>query len=293
MSSRQQIKSQIGSVKQTKQITRAMQMVAASKLRRAQTAASKPRTYAEMAREILVSLRYNIAGEGEFPLFQERPVKERLLIVTTSDQGLAGAYNGNVIRRMLKEISVAQAESIRTSVICLGWRAAQAASRIADLEIRAVYQGLPDKPGVDDLRPILTSVVGLFADSIVDAVDIMYTRFISTVSQTVEVRRLLPAGLDDDMQSTAVSRQIATATIEPSADVLVRSVTLRLLDALIYQSLLEAAASEHSMRMLAMKNATDNATDIIDDLTIEYNKARQAAITQELAEITGGAEAMR
>jgi F-type H+-transporting ATPase subunit gamma len=292
MSSRQQIKQRIGSVKSTKQITKAMQLVAASKLRRAQEAVVGPRAYAEMARDILVRLRSNADGEGEFHLFVERPVKERLLIVVTSDRGLAGAYNANVIRRMITELRADRDHGIRSSVVCIGKQAAHAAGRIQGLNIRAVYQELPDKPDADTLRPILTSTVGLFADTLVDAVDIINTKFVSTVVQQVQVRRLLPAGFDSE-EAAPSEKASFTATVEPSAEVLLRSTTLRLLDAQIYQALLEASASEHSMRMLAMKNATDNATDIIDDLTLEYNNARQAAITQELAEITGGAEAMK
>jgi len=292
MPSRQQIKQRIRSVKSTRQITKAMQLVSASKLRRAQDAAIGPRAYADMAREILVSLR-SIAGEdNEFYLFTERPLKSRLLIVITSDRGLAGAYNANVIRRMITELKSDREKGIATSVVCIGKQAAHAASRIQGLEIRAVYQELPDRLTADAMRPILSSTVGFFADGQVDVVDVVNTKFISTINQVVQVRRLLPAGFDTDVKVKA-STDIATMIIEPSIEVLLRSTTLRLLDAQIYQALLEAAASEHSMRMLAMKNATDNASDIIDDLTLEYNTARQAAITQELAEITGGAEAMK
>lgn len=291
MASRQQIKQRIGAVKSTKQITKAMQLVAASKLRRAQDAAVGPRTYAEMARAILARLRHIAGGESEFHLFAERPVKNRLLVVATSDRGLAGAYNANVIRRMLKELKSDQAQGIGTSVIVIGRQAAHAAGRIAGLDVHAVYQSLPDKPDADTLRPILSTTVGLFADGKVDAVDMIYTKFISTVTQEVQIKRLLPAGLD--IEPTEAHIEDGEATVEPSAEVLLKSTTLRLLDAQIYQALLEAAASEHSMRMLAMKNATDNASDIIEDLTLEYNNARQAAITQELAEITGGAEAIK
>jgi F-type H+-transporting ATPase subunit gamma len=294
MASRQQIKQRIGSVKSTKQITKAMQLVAASKLRRAQDAAAGPRAYAELARQILVRLRAVGHSEGQFHLFQERPVKKRLLLVITGDRGLAGAYNSNVIRQMIKELKQDRDQGIDTSVIVIGRQAANAAGRISGLDVRAVYQGLPDKPDADTLRPILTTIVGLFAAEEVDAVDVVNTKFISTVNQEVQVRRLLPAGFkdfdEDDDEEVDTDEQ---PTVEPSVDVLLQSTTLRLLDALIYQALLEAAASEHSMRMLAMKNATDNASDIIDDLTLEYNNARQAAITQELAEITGGAEALK
>jgi F-type H+-transporting ATPase subunit gamma len=292
MASRQQIKRRIGSVKSTKQITKAMQLVAASKLRRAQEAVAGPRAYADMARQILARLRKVAGGEVESNLFAERPVKKRLLLVITSDRGLAGAYNANVIRQMIKELRQDRDNGIDTSVIVIGRQAANAAGRITGLNIRAVYQELPDRPNADTLRPILSTVVGLYADAAVDAVDIVNTKFISTVSQQVQVRRLLPAGFEQEIEEEQPADTLE-ATVEPSVEVLLRSTAMRLLDAQIYQALLEAAASEHSMRMVAMKNATDNASDIIDDLTLEYNNARQAAITQELAEITGGAEAMK
>jgi F-type H+-transporting ATPase subunit gamma len=291
VASRQQIKQRIGSVKSTKQLTKALQLVAASKLRRAQDAAVGPRAYAELARNILARLRHIAGGESEFHLFEERPIKNRLLIVVTSDMGKAGAYNSNVIRRMIQELQADRAASIGTSVIVIGRQAANAVGRIADLDVRAAYSGLPDKPDANTLRPILTTSVGLFADGDVDAVDMIYTKFISTVVQEVQAKRLLPAGLD--LEPSDEAKEDLDFTVEPSAEVLLQSTTLRLLDAQIYQALLEAAASEHSMRMLAMKNATDNASDIVDDLTLEYNNARQAAITQELAEISGGAEAMK
>lgn len=288
MASRQQIKRRIGSVKNTKQITRAMQLVAASKLRKAQDAVGKPRAYAELAREILTTLRVEANGE-QFELFVPRPVKHRLLIVVTSDRGLAGAYNSNVIRRMLSEVQDDRAKDIKTSIVCVGRQVANSASRIAGLDIQSVYQELPDHPDADSLRPILTSVAALFAEKEVDKVEVIYTKFISAVAQQVQVQQLLPAGFDE----VEVSSELQHAEIEPSLDALVRFATLRLLESQIYQALLDAIASEQSMRMLAMKNATDNASALVDDLTLAYNNARQAAITQELAEITGGAEAMK
>ncbi len=288
MASRQQIKHRIGSVKNTKQITRAMQLVAASKLRRAQDVVNKPREYALLAREILSSLR--IAANGEqFQLFMPRPVKRRLLIVVTSDRGLAGAYNANVIRRMLQEVQADRDAGIKTAIVCVGRQVANSASRVVGLAVEAVFQELPDHPDADQLRPILTTVAALFAANEVDKVELIYTKFVSTVVQQVQVQQLLPAGFDE----VEVSDELKHAEVEPSLDALVEFATLRLLESQIYQALLDAVASEHSMRMLAMKSASDNATSLVDDLTLAYNNARQAAITQELAEITGGAEAMK
>lgn len=289
MGSRQQIKQRIGSVKNTRQITRAMQLVSASKLRRAQEAVVGPSAYAQMAREILTRLRQLAADDSEFRLFTPRPVKHRLLIVITSDLGLAGAYDANVLRKMIQEAKADHDKGIKTSVIAIGRKAAHTASSLAGVNVEAVYQELPDHPDADQLRPILTTVVGLFADGNVDAVDVVYTHFVSTISQEVFMQRLLPAGF----QEAEISDELAHADIEPSPEALLRAATLQLLESQIYQAFLDAIASEHSMRMLAMKNATDNASDLIDDLTLAYNNARQAAITQELAEITGGAEAMK
>jgi len=289
MASRQQIKRRIGSVKNTKQITKAMQLVAASKLRHAQEAVVRPREYAALAREILTRLRQMATDDTEYHLFSERPVKKRLIIAITSDLGLAGAYDANVLRTLVTQAQGDRAKGVKTGVVAIGRKAAQTASRIAGLEIEAVYTKMPDKPSADELRPILSSVVGLFAAGDVDQVDIIFTKFISSISQEVQLQRLLPAGFEE----SELNDELAHADVEPSPEALLRAAALRLLESQIYQAFLEAIASEQSMRMLAMKNATDNATDLIDDLTLEYNNARQAAITQELAEITGGAEAMK
>lgn len=289
MASRQQIKRRIGSVRNTRQITKAMQLVAASKLRHAQEAVLRPREYAQLAREILTRLRQLGAQESEFGLFTARPVKKRLIITITSDLGLAGAYDANVIRTLIHEAQADRAKNIKTSVVAIGRKSAQAASHIAGLDVEAVYTKMPDKPSADQLRPILSTVVGLFADGQVDQVDIIFTKFMSSISQQVQLQRLLPAGFEE----VELDDELAHADVEPDAGSLLRAAGLRLLESQIYQAFLEAIASEQSMRMLAMKSATDNASDLIDDLTLVYNNARQAAITQELAEITGGAEALK
>jgi F-type H+-transporting ATPase subunit gamma len=289
MASRQQIKRRIGSVKNTKQITKAMQLVAASKLRHAQEAVVRPREYALLARQILTRLRQLSDDDGEFKLFTDRPVKKRLMVVITSDLGLAGAYDANVLRTLVTEAQADRTKGIKTSVVAIGRKAAQAASHIAGLEIEAVYTKMSDKPTADELRPLLSSIVGLYADGLIDQVDIIYTKFISSISQQVQLQRLLPAGFEE----VPLDDELSRAEVEPSPTALLQATALRLLESQIYQAFLEAIASEQSMRMIAMKNATDNASDLIDDLTLVYNNARQAAITQELAEITGGAEAMK
>lgn len=290
MASRQQIKRRITSVKSTKQITKAMQMVAASKLRKAQEAAIGPREFSRMSREILTRLSgVEKANEQSMRLFTARQVKKRLLVMVSSNRGLAGAYNSNVIRQSIREMLSDKESGIKTTLFCIGRQAATAATRIGGAEIVAVYDDLPDHPSAVDLRPILTTLIEQFESGQVDAVDVVYTDFISSIRQDVKVRRFLPAGFKE----VSVSDAVAQAKIEPSVDVLLQSVTMRLLEVQLFQMILESSASEHSMRMLAMKSATDNASDIVEDLTLEFNTARQAAITQELAEISGGAEAMK
>lgn len=288
MASRQQIKQRIKSVGSTKQITKAMQLVAASKLRHAQEAAAGPQEYSRVAREMLTRLRQVASTEESADLFQKRPVKRRMLIAITSDRTLAGAYNVNVIRRLLQELKADREAGIQTEILAIGRQAANALTRIKDIEVAGVYIDFPGRPTANDIRPILTTVVDRFKVGDTDDVTVIYTHFASTVSQQVSMTQLLPAGFEEEV----VESDLMHATIEPSVEELLQSTTVRLLEVQLYQYLLEAVASEHAMRMLAMKNATDNASDLIDDYTLEYNNARQAAITQELAEITGGAQAL-
>lgn len=288
MASRQQIKRRIGSVRNTRQITRAMQLMSASKLKRAQDAVLGPRAYSLVAREMLTQLRRLSQYDQSSDLFDQRDIKKRLIITISSNQGLAGAYDPNVIRKTIQELSADRKAGIQSSVVTIGRRVTTAVSRLHGVNLAATYNNLPDKPEANDLRPILTEIVDLFTAGDVDAVDIIYTRFKSTVSTEVTMQRLLPAGFDE----VETAPEIEYASVEPSLEELVRATAVRLLESQIYQARLEAVASEQSMRMIAMKNATDNASDLIEDLTLEFNNARQAAITQELAEISGGAEAL-
>lgn len=288
MAGTQELKSRIRSVKSTRQITKAMQLVAASKMRRAQEATKASSPYTLAARQLLTALSTHTAVK-EHPLFVARPVKTRLLILIASDRGLAGAYNSNVARLYTQELKADDASGVKNTTITIGKKAAQLATRIKDTEILGAYQDLPDRPDGRELRAILDSVRELFVSGKVDAVDVIYTDFINSVRQDAVVRRILPAGFEPAIEP-GVAKDVL---YEPSVEQVLSAIAYRLVGAQIYQSLLDARASEHSMRMLAMKNATDNASDLIDDLTLAMNKARQGAITQELAEISGGVEALK
>lgn len=288
MASTQGLKLRIRSVKSTKQITKAMQLVAASKMRRAQEATKASTPYTRAASEILTSLSAHTASDSH-PLYAVRQVKTRLIILIASDKGLAGAYNTNVLKIYTGELQADAKNGIKTETLTVGRKASHFATRIKDTNIIGVYEGLPDQPDGGSLLPMFQMVQDKFVSGEVDAVDLVYTEFISSLNQKPKMVRILPAGFTPVEVTTAT----ADATYEPSASRVLDEVTSRLINAQIFQALLDARASEHSMRMLAMKNATDNASDLADDLTLAMNKARQGAITQELAEISGGAEAMK
>lgn len=287
MPSTRALKTRIRSVKSTKQITKAMQLVAASKMRRAQEADKASAPYTKAASELLTYF----ASQGvtdNHPLFERRRVQSRLFIVIASDKGLAGAYNTNIAKQYLNELRTDVQEGVRNKTIAIGRKAAKFVARLKEAEIVGVYEDLADRPSGHELRSILDTVVEKFTSGEVDAVDMIFTEYKSSLTQSATIRRLLPAGYE----YTSVTDDIRDAKYEPSAEIVLDAALYRLLGAQLYQAILDAKASEHSMRMIAMKNATDNASDLVDDLTLEMNKVRQGAITQELAEISGGVEAM-
>jgi F-type H+-transporting ATPase subunit gamma len=283
------LKQRIKSVKGTRQITKAMQLVSASKMRRAQDYAFQSRAYRDLAYELLARLSAINEVEQQ-PLFVKRSVKSRLYIVITSNSGLAGAYNANVLKLLAQEIKADQSNKITSRVLVIGKKGAQFVRRLQGVELLAVYADFKDQPTAADVRPILKTLMDEYRQETADEVRLIYTVFRSNILQEAQSLQLLPASADD---IPAIQDGVQTiSNFEPSVETVIDQITTRLVEAQLWQALLESLASEHSMRMLAMKNATDNAKDLIDDYTLELNTARQAAITQELAEITGGAEAM-
>lgn len=285
------LKRRIGSVKNTRQITKAMELVAASKMRRAQERTLRTRDYYNLARGILSRIR-ELTNVNDHPLYNQRSVKTRLIIFITSDRGLAGAYNSNVFKQLTAELRKDLADKVESQLVVIGRKGSQFIARLKGVEAVAVYDHFPEQPDVNDLRPILSTIVDKFRAREIDAVDIIFTDYKSSISQEVRTQRLLPAAFravhpDEDLE------QVELAEFEPSVQAVLDTVTERLIEAQLSQAFLESQASEQSMRMVAMKNATDNASELIDDLTLAFNTARQAAITQELAEITGGAEAIQ
>ncbi len=282
------LRRRINSVRNTRQITKAMELVAASKMRRAQEHAARTKDFYTLATSILNRLR-ELTDVTKHPLFKQRAIKTRLHILISSDQGLAGAYNNNLFKQFSAELAKDRDDKVASQVIAIGRQGSKFVSRLQGVEMLAAYHRFAEQPTANDIRPILNTIVEMFIAKQVDAVDVIYTDYRSSISQVVTSVRLLPAAFNE----AEIEPGLKDATFEPSVQEVLDSITLRLVEAQLNQAFSEAQASEHSMRMMAMKNATDNANDIIDDLTLAFNTARQAAITQELAEITGGAEAIK
>ena len=265
-------------------------MVAASKMRKAQLSALAGRPYASLMNAVLEEVVTN-AGDFTHPLTEVRPVKKRALIVISSDKGLAGALNGNLLRE------AAKFDKNTTVYIAAGRKASQFMARTKrQLAAEFTYK---DAPLFSEARAISKFARELFLKGEVDHVDILFTNFISTLNQKPEVRQLMPVGeikgLLAGVHATEAEKDTLSATeyaFEPDAKTVLGALLPHYLNFQVYQILLEAKASEHSARMVAMKNATDNAKQLIKDLTLEYNKLRQANITKELLEITSAAMAM-
>ncbi len=280
------LKRRISSIRGTRQITKAMELVSASKLRRAQEYAQRSRDYRDLAYDLLRKL--NAMNEvKQQPLFTIRDVKNRLYIIVTSNTGLAGAYNTNTLKQLTQALQRDQSDKVKSHVITIGSKGAQFVRRINQIELAAAYPPFGDQPSANELRPILNTVLQQYKDNTVDEVSVIYTQFKSTIAQKAVTQQILPAPIPDDIDSVA-----AISNFEPDVETVVDQATTRLIEAQLWQAVLESLASEHAMRMLATKNATDNATDLIDDYTLELNTARQADITQQIAEISGGAEAL-
>jgi F-type H+-transporting ATPase subunit gamma len=258
-----------------------MQMVAASKLRRAQAAALAPRDYTVAARELLARLGGGTAV-SQHPLYQERPVAKALAVVVAGDRGMSGGYNSNVMRalgKLRRELGEAS-----LTAITIGSRAGLYVAGASDVEEVAAYD--VEKHSANDIAvPVLSEAIKLYEDGEVDAVHIIYTKFVSTVKQEIQVRQLLPVMPSGDAAE-------AEGEYEPEVEELIDYATRRILEAELTTAILESRASEEAARMVAMMNATDNADEIIGDLTLVLNNARQAMITQEISEITAGAEAI-
>ena len=291
MPSTRDIRRRIKSVKNTAQITKAMQMVAASKMRKAQQAALAGRPYATLMNSVLAEVSFH-AGDFTHPLMEKRQGTKRCIILVSTDKGLCGALNSNLMREAGKF------DKALTLYVTAGRKASQFIARTKrQLLAEFTYK---DAPLFSEARAISKFARDLFIKGEVDRVDVLFTNFISTLNQRPEVFPLLPvgeikgvtAGVHGHATEEKLLKGATEFLFEPTVEEVLGSLLPHYLNFQVYQILLEAKASEHSSRMVAMKNATDNAKQLIKDLTLEYNKLRQANITRELLEITSAAMAM-
>jgi F-type H+-transporting ATPase subunit gamma len=284
MANTQDIRRRIKSIRNTSQITKALQMVAASKMRKAQMAALAGRPYSSLMNRVLVSLQQRTDSKLH-PLLQKREVKKELVVVLSTDKGLAGALNTNLFREAIKF------ESDKALYVTSGAKARQFIVRTRR-ELLADFP-LKDAPAFTETKEISKFAVDKFLSGDVDKVSVLFTHFINTINQKPTVRTLLPISRFDLPQASVADESgngngdpMVGYTFEPAPEAVLDVMLPYYLHYQIYQMVLDARASEHSSRMVAMKNATDNAKQFIKDLTLEYNKMRQASITTELLEIS-------
>nr|P41010.1 RecName: Full=ATP synthase gamma chain; AltName: Full=ATP synthase F1 sector gamma subunit; AltName: Full=F-ATPase gamma subunit [[Bacillus] caldotenax]BAA07247.1 ATPase subunit gamma [[Bacillus] caldotenax] len=284
LASLRDIKTRINATKKTSQITKAMEMVSTSKLNRAEKR-EIVRPYMEKIQEVVAM---SASAARSHPMLVSRPVKKTGYLVITSDRGLAGAYNSNVVRLVYpKRSKNAMLPPDEIAIIVIG-RVGLSFFRKRNMPVILDITRLPDQPSFADIKEIARKTVGLFADGTFDELYMYYNHYVSAIQQEVTERKLLP--LTDFL---AENKQRTVYEFEPSQEEILDVLLPQYAESLIYGALLDAKASEHAARMTAMKNATDNANDVIRTLTLSYNRARQAAITQEITEIVAGRNALQ
>ncbi|HEX5159011.1 MAG TPA: ATP synthase F1 subunit gamma [Ktedonobacterales bacterium] len=291
MATAREIRRRIRSVKNVAQITRAVQMVASSKMRRAQERVVASRPYSDELMRLVARLAKQASEEEDLPLMKSRPVRRVGVVVISPDRGLAGGLPGNINRRVAQLATDLRREagnsSLPISYVAVGRRGRDFLSRTQQ-PIIAEFTNLGDQPAQADVRAIARAVSDAYLNGDVDRVLLVYPKFISTVVQTPTVIQLLPVEPPEEADTGGPTPQYI---YEPNAAEIFAALLPRYIETLIYQPLLENVASFYSAQMVAMKNATDNATDLVDDLTLTYNKARQTAITTQILEVVAGSNA--
>ena len=306
MANLKDLKTRINSVKSTQKITKAMQMVAASKLRRAQEAAEAARPYAGRMASVLSGLAASVSGQpGMSPLLAGTGKEEvHLVIIATSERGLCGGFNSNIVRAAKKRISALQGDGKTVKLLCIGKKGlAQLKSQYGTLIIDTVDLSHVKSLGFADVQPIAERVLKMFSDGEFDVCSVFYARFKSALTQIVTEHQLIPAAISgqaDDAGDEGGEEEAAPPPdlkgsiyeYEPDEEEILQTLLPRNLSVQLFGALLENAASEQGSRMTAMDSATRNASDMIDALSLKYNRTRQAVITSELIEIISGAEAL-
>lgn len=287
MAGTKEIRTKIKSVQNTRKVTSALEMVSASKIRKAQDKMRASRPYSRLMRQVIGHVaRAN--SEYTHPFLAERSSVKRVgYVVISTDRGLCGGLNSSMFRKLLAEIRDWQSQGVEVDVVAIGQKAAAFFRRLKVNLVGSVTH-LGEKPQLSQLIGIMKVMLDAYADSRIDRVFLCYNDFINTMTQKARTDQLLPLPADETM----ATRHDWDYLYEPDPKTVLDSVLTRYIESLVYQAVLENLASEHAARMVAMKAASDNANKLIGDLQLIYNKARQAAITQEISEIVGGAAAV-
>ncbi len=292
MASQQDIKRRISSVRNTRKITKALELVSASKLRRAQLRIEALRPYADRMRDLMIEAASRAHVQGE-PLLDRRDPKRVGVIVLTGDRGLAGAFNGQVVRRAL-QVGSEHAGQGREVVYLPAGRKGLGTLRFRGRDVLTSWTGFSDRPEYRDAAAIAETISKAYVAAELDVVVLVYNRFVSALQQQVEAIELLPipegdlAGMDARERS-----QEGAMLFEPDVEEMIGELLVSSLEVTVYRALLESTASEHGARMTAMRNASENAADLISAYTLAMNRARQAEITQEILEVVAGADALQ
>lgn len=296
MASLRDIRARIKSVKNTQQITKAMKMVAAAKLRRAQDAITAARPYAQTLDAMIADLASRSDGELAHPLLQARPIKTAEVIVLTSDRGLAGGFNSNLIRKVSRFLYENEKTYPRIRLATIGRKGNDFFKKRAGVEIRKNYEGVFSRVNYATAADIAQEATNLYLSGDVDAVFIAYNEFISAINQVPKVVQLLPMALGPQGGGKAEGTPAVAGVdfkYEPSREAVLEKLIPQATNIKVLRAMLESVASEQGARMSAMENATKNAGEMIGRLTLFYNRSRQALITKELMEIVSGAEALK
>ena len=287
MAGGREIKTKIKSVQNTRKVTRALEMVSASKIRKAQDRMKASRPYARAMKQVIGHLA-QANSEFQHPYLVERQDIKRVgYIIVSSDRGLAGGLNNNLFRKLLGEIRKWQEQDVQVDVVTIGQKASVYFRRIK-VDMLATVSHLGDQPHLEQLVGVVKVMLDAYSSGKVDKVFLAYNDFVNTMTQRASFDQLLPLPEAD----TQIAHHDWDYIYEPDAQTVLEHVLTRYIESLVYQAVMENVASEHAARMVAMKSASDNASKLIDTLNLVYNKARQAAITQEISEIVGGAAAV-
>ena len=287
MSGSQEIRTQIASIQNTQKITKAMEMVAASKMKKAQDQMTKARPYADKILNVITHLAH-AHPEYTSEFFSKRAVEKKGYIIISSDRGLCGGLNNNLFKMVLENIEQDKASNINPAFALVGSKASSFFQRMGG-DVIAQTSQLGDKPKVEQVLGLIKSTIDSFINSDIDEVHLVYNKFINTVSQEPTIQKILPINTEVKNEDY---NYYWDYIYEPEAETVLESLFTRYIESLVYRGLVENLACEQASRMVAMKAASDNATDLIAELQLIYNKNRQAAITQEISEIISGAAAL-